>query len=89
MGKKIFLTLLSLGLLSWLSHYRTALPASLEQATFFAPRHLIAAYRHQDVQALEVFRQMTIQRPGLGQQPWLAVYLPLHSLLLLYFLKKS
>jgi len=89
MGKKILLTLISLGMLSWLSHFRTPLPASAEQAAYFSPRHLIQAYGHHDVEALAIFDQATIQRPGLKQQPWLAVFLPFHSLLMLYFLKKS
>ncbi|MCC7345256.1 MAG: hypothetical protein IT573_09975 [Deltaproteobacteria bacterium] len=86
---KMLLTLLSLGLISKLSGFRTPVPASLEQATFFSPLHLFESWWGRDAAARAVLEGARLQRPGLWQDPWLVACLGLHLLLTAYFLRKS
>lgn len=89
MPSRILLALLSLGVISVVSRFRTAIPATLEQATQFTPSSLLQTFWGEGTQTWSQLMEFRLQRPGLWQEPWLALCLAAHTMLLLYLLRKS
>ena len=81
-------TLVSIGILSFLSGFRSAIPSTLAQATYFSPLHLGMAWWRSDPEALANFHSLTLQRDSLWGQPLLAIWISGHCALMLYFLRK-
>ena len=81
-------TLASLGIISLWSGFRSAVPETLAQATYFSPLHLVTAWWKSDPEALINFRTLTLKRNGLSGHPMLAVWITGHCALMLYFLRK-